>query len=92
MPVQVELVQRVTQSARLSKDQGPLSREVFSLVSLTHVKPVAPVCAGHTSPLLYLSSPHLSASFQENPQGNPGGYGGLLFPMLKHEADKKRLA
>lgn len=49
MLVQAELVQTVTQSARLSKDQGPLDREALSLVSLTRVKSVAPVCAAHTS-------------------------------------------
>lgn len=59
MLVQAELVQTVTQSARLSKDQGPLDREALSLVSLTRVKSVAPVCAAHTSPLLCLSSPRV---------------------------------
>lgn len=33
----------------------------------------------------------LTTSCQENPQGCPGGYRSLSFPMLKHEADKKRL-
>lgn len=61
MPVQAELVRTVTQSAGLSKDPGPLNREAeaFSLASLTHVEPVAPVCAAHTSPRLCLSSPRV---------------------------------
>ena len=58
MPVQAELVWTVTQSARLSKDQGPLNKEALSLVSLTCVKSVTPGYGGHTSPLLCLSSPH----------------------------------
>lgn len=57
MPAQAELVRTVTQSARLSKDQGLLNKEALSLVRLAHVESVAPGYGGHTSPRLCLGSP-----------------------------------
>lgn len=93
MPVQAELVRTVTQSARLSKDQGLQNRGALSLASLTHVKSVAPVCAGHTSPLLCLSSPrvlHSLPAAKKTHQAALGGLRDLLFPMLNPEADKER--
>lgn len=93
MPVQAELVRTVARSARLSKDQGPLNREALSPLSVTRVKSAAPVCAGHTSPLLCLTlhCAALTASCQENPQGCPGGTEISRFPCSNMEQIRRDL-